>query len=109
MLYESELSIQPKGFMKSNALLSGANRAAWRPQALAFKHNFARVLLLLLICGLPSTLKAQSDNFDDGDDMGWAHYDPIGDFLGAPRGTWTYPNGAYRLQSSPSPSTSLGP
>lgn len=61
-------------------------------------------LLLLLL--LPSALRAQSDNFDDGNDLGWVHYDPIGTMFG-PQLTWTVVNGGYRIQSAPSPSSGL--
>ena len=38
------------------------------------------------------------DDFNDGNDDGWLRYQPIADF-GAP-GTWTFPNGAYRIQAA---------
>jgi hypothetical protein len=44
------------------------------------------------------------DNFNDGTDDGWTHYNPIN------TGSWSFPNGAYRIQSAPSPiPTQLGP
>jgi hypothetical protein len=73
---------------------------------LLHKHlPLAALLIWVLIA--PFSLKAQSDNFDDGNDAGWTRYDPIGGAVGSARGTWSFPNGAYRIQTlgSPSPST----
>ncbi len=48
------------------------------------------------------------DGFDAGNDDAWTHYEPLAAF-GAP-GTYTFPNGAYRIQASPSPDpATLGP
>jgi len=45
-----------------------------------------------------------SDDFNDGNDAGWTHYNPIG------TGLWSVSGGAYRLQSGPSPSpATIGP
>jgi len=63
---------------------------------------------LLSLMGPAGALKAQSDNFDDGNDVGWTHYDPVGDALGSPRGTWSFTNGAYRIQSIGAPPGALG-
>jgi hypothetical protein len=52
---------------------------------------------------------AQSDNFNDGNDTGWQRYDPIGTVAG-PIATFSFPNGGYRIQTTPSPAPStLGP
>ena len=63
--------------------------------------------LPLLIVTLFAGLTVQAgvfDDFNDGNDAGWTHYNPIS------TGTWALSGGAYRLQSgvSPSPST-VGP
>jgi len=59
-------------------------------------------LTILLLAGVP--VRAATDDFNDGTDDGWIHYNPIG------TGSWTLLNGTYRLQSSASPSpTSAGP
>ena len=48
------------------------------------------------------------DTFDSGTDAGWTHLEPLA-LSGAP-GTFTFPNGAYRIQASGSPDpTHLGP
>jgi len=58
-----------------------------------------------------NTTRAQSYNFNNGSDAGWTHYDPMASF-GAP-GSFTFPNGGYRIVASPVPSnpgsTALGP
>jgi hypothetical protein len=69
-----------------------------------------RLLTIAAICSLiawlgPEPARADVDDFNDGNDDGWTHYNPLN------TGSWSFPNGsAYRLQSavSPSPST-LGP
>src|SRR5687767_11822062 len=43
---------------------------------------------------------AQRDNFDDGDDMGWIKYDPLGTVGLGPQATYSFPNGGYRIQAS---------
>jgi hypothetical protein len=64
------------------------------------------MLCLLWING--TVARAQSDNFNAGNDTGWTHYDPFSGF-GAPA-TYSFPSGGYQIQSalSPSPGT-LGP
>lgn len=45
----------------------------------------------------------QIDDFTDGNDAGWTHYDPFAS-LGAPIAQWSITNGAYRIQTvAPSP------
>ena len=46
---------------------------------------------------------AVSDNFDDGDDSGWLPINPIG------TGSFTFPSGGYRLQTSATPNPAFGP
>lgn len=67
-------------------------------------------LWLLILAGcmsiVPDDLRAQSDDFDDGNDSGWTRYSPL-TLLGAPV-TFSFPNDglggkAYRLQC-PAPS-----
>src|SRR5437867_10071288 len=87
------------------------HRTVARPaERLHFAKSFSLAAVVLLTFGLACALQAQSDNFDDGNDQGWTHYDPIKVAVGSDRGTWTFPSGAYRIQSlaSPAPST-LGP
>lgn len=48
------------------------------------------------------------DTFDSGNDAAWTHLEPLAS-SGAP-GTFSFPNGAYRIQASKSPDpTTLGP
>lgn len=66
--------------------------------------------LSMLVAGSGSSLVAQgiTDDFNDGNDDGWIRYDPIasepeyGD-----QGTWSFPNGAFRLQAAGSPAPNL--
>lgn len=59
---------------------------------------------------MPGGALAQTDNFDDGNDIGWTRYDPLAGPVGSPLGTWSFPNGGYRVQSAASPApSSLGP
>src|SRR5438552_12904199 len=65
------------------------------------------LLVLTTIIALPCAVRAQSDNFDDGNDTAnppWTHYDPIGSILGGSFGSWTFPgSNTYRLQAFASP------
>lgn len=50
----------------------------------------------VLVCPLLSL--AQSDDFNDGNDVGWTRYDPLAGFnLTA---TYSFPSGGYRLQTT---------
>ncbi len=65
-----------------------------------------RCLTLVTLCMVlsvtpPPTLRAQSDDFNDGNDVGWTHYAPLVPY-GVPA-TYSFPNGAYRIQSAASP------
>src|SRR5437016_14387083 len=61
------------------------------------------LIALLTAMAFSCSVRAQSDNFDDGDDTAnptWTHYDPIGDLTGIPGGSWTFPgSNTYRLQA----------
>ena len=70
------------------------------------------VATLALLAGASRSLHAQivSDDFNDGNDQGWTHYDPIGSFIGQGFASWTFPAGGYRMQTlAPSPDPQLGP
>jgi len=76
------------------------------------RSKFLPVLVGWLVCLLLSHhARAQSDNFDNGTDPGWTHYDPMAAY-GSP-GTFTFPNFAYRIHANispaPDPKTGLGP
>ena len=57
---------------------------------------------MLVLAFTPLTGRAQSDDFNDGNDTGWTRFDPFAPF-GAPA-SFTFPAGAYSIQSAPSPS-----
>lgn len=63
------------------------------------------LLTTLTLLAFANPGHGQSDNFNDGDDAGWTRVEPLAP-LGA-GGTFTFPNGGYRLQaaSSPDPAT----
>lgn len=47
---------------------------------------------------------AQSDDFNDGNDLGWSRYDPIGSHPQLPDiASYSVINGAYRIWTTPSP------
>lgn len=51
-----------------------------------------------------ASAQSESDDFTDGNDVGWERYDTIGSHPAFPeQGTWTFPNGGYRLQAAASP------
>ncbi|MFM8331626.1 MAG: hypothetical protein ACKN9T_08050 [Candidatus Methylumidiphilus sp.] len=51
---------------------------------------------------------AISDNFNDGNDSGWTHYDPLAAF--GLSGSYAFPNGGYRIQAAANPAApQLGP
>lgn len=56
------------------------------------------VVVACLALAHPAPVLAQSDDFNDGNDAGWTRYDPLAGFgLAA---TYSFPNGAYRLQTT---------
>ena len=59
----------------------------------------------LLLVAVPLMLNGQvTDDFSDGNDDGWTHYDPIGSHPAFPdQATFTVVNGTYRIQTAPSP------
>ncbi|HVR37208.1 MAG TPA: hypothetical protein VMS21_15305, partial [Methylomirabilota bacterium] len=61
--------------------------------------------ILLATAGIA---RAQTDDFDDGNDDGWTRFDPLGG-LGLPEATFSFPNGGYRLQAPPPPIPDAGP
>lgn len=58
-------------------------------------------LLALLLIG-PAVARAQSDDFNDGNDVGWTHIDPLAGVGVGGTGTWILTNGGYRIQASAS-------
>ncbi|MFP6872987.1 MAG: hypothetical protein VCA55_05695 [Verrucomicrobiales bacterium] len=55
------------------------------------------------------TGSAQFDNFDDGNDNGWSHHDPIGSFVGVSWVTFDASSKAYKITANPTPNAQLGP
>ncbi len=76
-----------------------------------------RLLLLALLLTGVFQMRAQNNNFNDGNDNGWVRSDPVQEILQliyqTPQpafASWSFPNGGYRIQSSPSPDmANLGP
>lgn len=62
----------------------------------------------LIVVLIPVSAGAQSDNFNDGKDAGWTHYDPLAQVGGTPA-QYTFPNGAYQITASGTPDPSFGP
>jgi hypothetical protein len=81
-----------------------AMRSPFACGKLLFLLNRPLPLLVLALFAALSGRAGVFDDFNDGNDAGWTHYNPIG------TGSWSVSGGAYRLQSgvSPSPST-VGP
>src|SRR6185503_17934537 len=66
-------------------------------------------LMIALAFLIPGSLPAQQDDFNDGNDIGWSQYDPIGSQLGVAQNTWSFPSGKYRLQAASTPNPAAGP
>ena len=64
-----------------------------RPRFAATRRGALPLLLAVLLSAQISS--AQSDNFDDGTDTNWTHYDPIAAF-GYPA-SYTFPSGGYHI------------
>src|SRR6185295_7892329 len=61
--------------------------------------------LALILFSLPTRAHAQTDDFADGNDTGWSHYDPLGAAAAlagqGPKASYTFPAGGYRIQAQP--------
>ena len=80
-----------------------------RPWRSFYSISLGCAIPVLLFTSSPAF--GQTDNFDDNNDVGWTHYDPIGSHPALPDiATFTVANGTYRIQTtaSPAPST-VGP
>jgi hypothetical protein len=89
-----------------NAILSFSSSgtpgfAAHRPYTV---RAFLALAVALAGLGLPARIQAQMDNFEDGDDVGWTHYMP----LGAGTAQFTVADGQYSLAASVSPNPAFG-
>lgn len=65
------------------------------------KRAFSAALALCLLVGLPYQAASQSDNFDDGDDVGWTRYDRTG------TAAFSFPSGGYHIEGVYAGSTPL--
>ena len=66
------------------------------------------ILLGAVVLGLlPASSSGQSDDFNDGNDLGWIRYDPISSTAYGPQATWSFPNGGCRIQTAVSPNPAL--
>jgi hypothetical protein len=66
------------------------------------------ILLAVTLSLLQSaSVRAQVDDFDDGDDAGWTRFDPL-TIVGA-GATWSFPDGAYRIEAPAPPVPDAGP
>ncbi|MEO8352173.1 MAG: PEP-CTERM sorting domain-containing protein [Chthoniobacteraceae bacterium] len=64
---------------------------------------------VVAILGANEHAFALDDNFNDGNDDGWTHYDPLA-AVGADPAVFSFPDGGYRIQASVSPDEgTLGP
>lgn len=96
--------------MKNTALLVPGHVAS------GFKRLRDLILssVLAASCCAPVGSLAQSDDFNDGDDIDWIRLDPISMYFQAttgsplPQNTWSITDGKYRLQSAPTPDPRLG-
>lgn len=81
------------------------------PQVLMKRAALGTFFLLGAAIALTPACLGQSDDFDDGNDTGWTRYDPLGTVGLGPQGTYTFPNGGYRIQASRNPliPTDAGP
>jgi hypothetical protein len=67
--------------------------ASARASGRAIRRASAAFLVALLALAAATLGLAQTDNFNDGNDVGWTHYDPIGGLPGAPTASFTFPSG----------------
>jgi hypothetical protein len=65
------------------------------------------ILAVALVLLQSTSLRAQVDDFDDGNDEGWTRFNPL-TVVGA-GATWSFPDGAYRLEAPAPPVPNAGP
>jgi hypothetical protein len=65
------------------------------------------ILAVALIFLQSTSVCAQVDDFDDGNDEGWTRFNPL-TVVGA-GATWSFPGGAYRLEAPAPPVPNAGP
>ncbi len=63
------------------------------------------VTFALTLMSTPLLAFGQMDDFNDGNDAGWAHFDPLGAvaalFGQGAKASFSFPGGAYRIQAQP--------
>lgn len=74
-----------------------------KPVGCGAARGLAGMALGCVLLLAPTPAWTQSDNFNDGNDTGWTRYDPIGMVAGTSIATFSFPNGAYRIQTSARP------
>lgn len=78
------------------------------PHRVRLQGAVAPLLILIFGVGFCREASAQSDDFEDGNDVGWSHYQPLKDFGAG--GSFTVSGGLYRLSAPASPAPAvLGP
>jgi hypothetical protein len=65
------------------------------------------ILAVALVLLQSTSLRAQVDDFNDGNDEGWTRFNPL-TVVGA-GATWSFPDGAYRLVAPAPPIPNAGP
>jgi hypothetical protein len=96
-------SHQPHSTVKTNTK-NNPKQSVCVPPLLRMTAMATAILPLIL----PGTISGQSDDFSDGNDVGWFRLQPLAPF-GAP-GSYTFPSGHYRIQAAASTNfSSLGP
>lgn len=79
-----------------------------RASGRAVRRTSAALLLALLGLGAATIGLAQTDNFNDHNDAGWTHYDPLGGLGLGPMAMFSFPGGnTYRISAPPRPAALL--
>ena len=104
---KTAVSRQPYFNVNHTALNPSKGTAIKNPNRCPARATGGLVLALALL--IPACLRAELDDFNDGDDVGWLKYDPIGSQLGLAQNTWSFPSGSYRMQAAPTPNPAAGP
>ena len=75
-----------------------------RSKAVPFSPMLAAVTISLLFAALHCGAAPFTDDFDDGNDTGWTHSDPLSILGPSGTGSYLFPGGnAYRFEHAPSP------
>jgi hypothetical protein len=75
-----------------------------------FRPVAVTLALVLALCSLSARVQAQADDFEDGNDAGWSHYDPLGAVAQSPKATYNAASHIYRIQAQPfTAAGNLGP